>query len=292
MKDHAKSALITLYSNNHSKVTHQDHVYLPRTQKALLDKATRINTVEGRPFSYLDYPELKPDNFRQKIKQLKRFLNIYQPGRPTFYVIKDVDLPGDSHKITLTHTGGTELEFDNILQSLKDQPAMVHDLRFNIQSDLYDKLIDSGLTPNKTNNSILLDIFDKIHPNYNFKMLVYPKKIQLIVGCSYKPIICNAGSFQDLTFTLGMVISHLQSFVNSDFIIEPVQRWVISQYHFNKDGHYEVSGKSFNHTWEDFQIGCMRLYNKKLPDGTRKPRLERVKTPHTTFEKEFGDLEN
>jgi len=170
-----------------------------------------------------------------------------------------------------------------ILQDCKDQPPMIHDIRFKIESNLHEKLLNMGLTPNKNNHSILLDNIPTPDSRLNFKLLVYPKHIQLIIGCSLYPIIDDMAGIQNLIFNLGQYISNLKLFVRDTFSIQPISKWIVTHSHLNKDGSFELSGESFHCSFEDYTGALYRVYLKTFPDGKR-VRVEKINTEKTSLE--------
>ena len=257
-----------------------------KSQKHFFDRAESICKIEQRLFCCEDFT-LSKSNFRQKILELKPYIEKVVDGRPSFYKIRGIDIPGDLHSITLKPTGVDISQLEKILLNCKNQPPCIHDLRFKIESDLHSKLLQKRITPNKYNNSILItnDLIPSPDSTLDIKLLVYPKHIQLIVGCSTKPIIYNHSSIQDLVFNLGRYMELLQSFVNDLFVIQPVSKWITTGFHLNKDGSFELHDSNFHYYFEDVSNLLTRIYSKYL-DGKIKVRVERT----LTVNKPFGEL--
>jgi len=276
----ANSSSVTLSSKYNANRNAIDNANLARSLKQFLSDATYYCKIQQRPFCFRDF-NLSPGNFRQKISLLKGFIIPIIKGRPTFYKVKGIEFPLGSKSVTLNPMRLSRIE--GILRDCKDQPPMIHDIRFKIESNLHEKLLDKGLTPNKNNNSILLNNIITPDSSLNFKLLVYPKHIQLIVGCSLNPIINDIAGIQNLVFNLGQYITMLKLFVNDTFSIQPISKWIHTHSHLNKDGSFELSGESFHCSFEDYTGALYRIYSKVFPDG-RRARVEKVNTKKATLE--------
>jgi len=275
----ANTDFLTLNSENNANLTLTSNANLTKSLKHFLGRAIAINKIEQRLFCVDDFP-LSDVNYRQKILELKPYIEKIVDGRPSFYKIKGIELPGDQHSITLKPTGVDTSQLEKILLNCKNQPPCIHDLRFKIESDLHTKLLQKGLTPNKHNNSITItdDLIPSPDPTLNIKLVVNPKHIQLIVGCSTKPIIFDVASIQNLVFNLGRYTEILRLFVNDLFSIQPVSKWITTAYHLNKDGSFELQDSNFHYYFEDVTNCLTRIYTKHFPDGKTRVRVEQTKT--------------
>ena len=280
----AKTELLTQLEQTNANLTLESNVNLTESQVYFLQQMLRVNTIEKRPASLRDF-QLSKTNFRQKIHELKYYVDKVIDGRPSFYKVKGVKLPGDLHSITLKPTGVNTTQLEQLLLNCKDQPPMLHDIRFKIDSDLHSKLLLKGITPDKNNSCIVIN--DKLVPSpdsfINFKLLVYPEHIQLIIGCSIKPLFASIAGIIELTFALGRYIELLRLFVNDHFSITPTSQWRCVGYHFNRDGKFELNDSNFHYYFEDFQNCMVRIYTKHFPDGTRL-RVEKTETCNKPLE--------
>jgi len=276
------SQIIALTSKTNAKLTLQANAKLTTSQKHFLEKAKAINEIEKRPFCFKDF-RLSKSNFRQKILELKPHIEKYADGRPCFYKVKGIEIPGDSHSITLKHMGVDTTQLETLLLNCKNQPPCLHDIRFKVESNLHSLLLKKGLSQNKANGSIIVNHIISPDPNLTIKLLVYPSHIQLIIGCSFKPILYNSSSIQELIFVLGRYIELLRLFVNDNFSLQPISKWVCVGYHWNKDGSLEIHDSNFHYCFEDISNMLMRIYSKTFPDGTTKLRIEQIKNPNTSL---------
>jgi len=280
MKNNANSSLVTLTSKNNPSCNAICNANLSKSLNQFLKDATNFCRIQQRPFCFKDF-NLKPGNFRQKIRLLKDSIVTVIKGRPSFYKVKGIEFPLESKSVTLNPMGLCKIQ--SILEDCRDQPPMIHDIRFKIESDVYEKLLKLGLTPNINNHSITLNNIPTPDSSLNFKILAYPKHIQLIVGCSLKPIIYNSRGIPNLIFNLGQYISNLKLFVNDTFSIQPISNWMVTHTHLNKDGSLELSGQSFHYCFEDYTGALYRIYSKSFPDGS-KARVEKIETEKISIE--------
>lgn len=280
MKNNANTSLVTLKSKSNANCNAIDNANLSKSLNQFKEDATNFCKIQQRPFCFKDF-NYTPGNFRQKIRLLKDYIVPVIKGRPSFYKVRGIELPLESKSVTLNPMGLCKIQ--SILEDCRDQPPMIHDIRFKIESNLHEKLIKKGLTPNINNHSITLNNIPTPDSSLNFKILSYPKHIQLVVGCSLKPIIYDSAGIQNLIFNLGQYISNLKLFVNDTFSIQPISKWMVTHTHLNKDGSLELSGQSFHYCFEDYTGALYRIYSKEFPDGTR-ARVEKIETEKISIE--------
>ena len=273
----AKQDLLTLIRQTNAKLTLRPNDTISKMQMLFLDHMLSINQIEHRPVSRDDYT-LTKNNFRQKILEVKPYVELVIPGRPPFYKVRGVELPGDQSKITIKPTGVDTSQLERLLLNCKDSLPMLHDIRFKMDSNLHEKLLHKGITPDKNNSCIVLTnrLIPNPHPFVNFKLLVYPKHIQLIVGCSRKPLFYSIAGISDLVFTIGRYIELLRIFTNEAFSIPKVSRWRCKGYHFNKDGKLQINGQNFEYYFEDFQDCMIRIYTKHFSKNDNRMRVEKT----------------
>jgi hypothetical protein len=256
---------------------------LTNRERLFLEKATRINEKEQRSFSFLDFPGLSQGNFRQIILRLHDQIEVVCKSRPCFYKIKDIELPGDSHRVTQRVMGG---EVFHLLNKLKDQLPKIHDLKLKFTSDLHNLLCNRGCSVDPNNKSIKINVpsFDN---NITVKFLVYPKTVQVDIGCTFKPFVYDIPGVLHLTFVLGRVCGHIDTITNYEAKFPPVGEWIVTHYHFGKDGTEQYSGQMFHYSWDDVSTGLVRFYSKSMSDGQIIPRIEQIVTPKISLEQEI-----
>ena len=283
----------TLYPNPsfHEYVTkcyNEYGIFLSRAQEKFVKKAYQINVVEQTYFFYSDFYPMSGTNFRQMIHRLKIVDKICN-SRPAPYKLKGITIPGNVTK----GYRGVDLkkispDFEKILFNLKHQPPQMHDLRIETITDLHTKLVQRGFKPNSHNNAFTFEI--PIDPRFATKVNIYKNKMQVMVGCSQRPISYDIRGFQDLIFYLGQLYHYLIGYANSRFIIQPISEWIVMYYHFNRDG-VEISSPLFNYTIADLGNHSL-FYMKHFKDGTTRPRYEEHRTPNKTLTEVILDANN
>jgi len=178
-----------------------------------------------------------------------------------------------------------EEEFVKLLSTLKDQPAKIHDIKIRIDnSELHEMLLQKGCHKDRHNHSIKVN-FETIDNNITTKVLIYPKTIQVDIGCTYKPLIYDIKTIWYLHEHLSKISYHLTGL--SGVILPTVDNWIITHYHFNKDGSEAYNGQNFHYTVEDVNTGFIRFYSKLMKNGKSIPRLEKIQTPQTPLKDEM-----
>lgn len=246
-----------------------------------LKRAYQINTEKEEPFCCLHFPNLSRNNFRQFIHKFKNIIEVEIKSNPCFYKLKGLDISHFKNFVTDKDKGAVML---SMLENLKDQDPCIHDLKFLIDTDIHHYLKNYPVNQNNNGIKILIPSFDK---NIQIKAMVYPKKLQLEIGCSYKPFVYDLSGSLNLCSVLGQILFYLRVISHSDAKISPIHSWIITHYHFGKDSSETWSGKSFHLTYEEAFHGLVRFYSKKYPDGKVVPRFENIVTPKISLEQEL-----
>lgn len=251
--------------------------------KQFVYRASAINEIEKRPFSFGDFPHISKGNFRQIIRRLgSNRVETVTRGRPAFYKIRGIELPLDSHRVTDRPMGDIK-NLVTILEQLRDQPAKVHDIKIKFSnSSLHPILKSKGEIINQSNNSIKIEI-PYTDNNIVVKALVYPETTQIDIGCTFKPLIYDHEGVIILTQILSYCLFYLEGKSSFQAHISDVTKWIVTHWHFNKDGSEHLSGQSFHYSWSDTITGFVRYYSKQMPDGTTIARIEQIQTPQMTI---------
>jgi len=277
--------VLSLNPDCHKFVTnycHREGIYPTPKQLNFIKKAYTINVVGGELWSYANFFPMSKANFRKTIQRLKPIIEKVVSGIPSFYMLKGINMP---YSVTKTHMGMTPRnvapDFDKLLQNLKNQPPMMHDLRVHTRiTGLYENILhNSDLKPNKQNQAFT------IHVPINYKLSttvnVYKDTMQVMVGCSQQPLPYSISGFLELSSHLSAVCEYLKIKASHDFMHEPISNWTITYFHFNRDG-ITIQSPIFNYTITDLSSHSV-FYLKRFDDGTVKPRYEEHLTPHKTL---------
>lgn len=267
---------VTLNGENNAK-SYKSHNALPRRAKAVYKRAYNICETEQRPFCYVDFPSISKGNFRQTILLLRDFIEPVGKGRPQFYKIKGVDLPGTGHSITHRDMRGTK-EVVDILENLREQPAKIHDIKIKFESDLHSKLVESGASVNPSNHSISVNC-PYLNNNITTRIQIYPTTVQIDIGCTFRPIVYDTSGIYYLLQHLAEIRFYLLSLSSFKVTIPDVYNWIFTHWHMGRDGTEEINGQSFHYRWEDVANGIITYYSKKMPNGMTIARAEKIQTP-------------
>ncbi len=259
-----------------------------KANRQFLSKAMKINCIEQRAFSRGDFPEYSAGNYRQLIRRNRSKLEMVIDTKPRFWKVRDVNLPGDMRRVTLQPMRVGD-DMMGILQNLKEQPAKIHDIKIKFKSDLHYHLLKKGYRANPNNLGILLKI-DSFHNDITVKVLVYPKTVQIDIGCTFMPLIWDmSGAFYLLTL-VGRIQQYLHTLTDNEAKLPLPSSWIITHYHFGKDGTESLSGQSFHRTIEEVAGGMIRFYSKEMKDKKRIARIEQVKTPNATINQQIDEM--
>jgi len=265
---------------------------------ALIKKAYQINRTD-MPFYHEDFEYLgiSYDNFRRIVSDYKGLILVHIRSSSCSYKLEGITLTGDSKKITIRPMGGegiyrmlldVQIKLEH-LKRMKNQPVTIHDIRYQFNYDkLHTALKNKGYDVSKSNNLIRLDY--PTSQNYvTVKILVYPKTIQVIIGCTYQPIIYDSHSAYDQLALLGEIAGYLKT-ISETTDMPNVTEWIFNAAHFAKDSPIEYSGKNIHERVADAFDGFITFYSKEYPDKKVRPRLECALSPSIKVEQVTDDM--
>lgn len=269
-----------------TEICHGNHLSQPlritKSQRKFLKKAYEINVIKHDLWSNSDFRPMTQFNFRKQLQRLRPFVEKVIDSRPSFYKLKRVHMP---HSVTKNPRGldprDVEPEFEKILAELKQQPPMMHDIRVGTRiSGLYENLLKRNIIPDPHNDSFSISL--PVNSRFNVTANVYHESMQVIIGCTHKPLPYDLNGFHELSALLGQVCYHLEIICDSDFIHQHIPEWKVQYLHLNKDGR-EVNGTRFSYSISDLSNHSV-FYLKKFKDGTFKNRSETHEKPNKTIE--------
>ncbi len=270
----------------------------PKKLFALIKKAYQIN-LSDMPFYHEDFEYLgiSYSNFRRIVSDHKGLILVHMKSSNCSYKLAGMKLTGDSKKFTIRPMGGEgiyKMLVDvkiklNHLTRMKNQPVTIHDIRYQFKNDtLHAALKNKGYAASTSNNLIRLDY--PISKEYvTVKILIYPKTIQVIIGCTYRPIIYDSYSAYGQLAMLGEIMGYLKA-ISEINNMTPVTEWIFNGGHFAKDSPIEYNGKSIHEKVDDMINGFIRFYSKEYPDKNVRPRLEYGLSPKIKVEQMVDDM--
>jgi len=267
--------LLTKYSNDRVKS-------FTKTEKIFLKDCYKINTINKSYFTRYDFPTFTPEKFRNLVSRLKFCIIRAINSRPPHFILDGLKI--DNLTIEDTGLGKVKPDFENELERLSHQPPFIHDLDIQVKTlQLYEKLASNGVTPNKQNKGITIKNLPIISTKVTATAIIWSNGLlQLKLGCTYHPILYSLKGWLNVDSYCSQVMQILQGLANDVIFIPPTTDWIVTEYHFNKDGviltnpihHYSIARLA-----EHAQI-----YTKKLENGKTVLRYEKKETPNKTIE--------
>lgn len=221
----------------------------------------------------------------------------------TFYSLKGVTF-GNKCRMTRNHilvtSSLTQQPSTNpIYRIIKDLPLdknSVHDIRLKFHlPDMYHVILSNNSDIQIYNydiNPISKDISLPVWNigNLGIKVIIHTTDtVNVIVGCSYYPIVVDVSGLIRLTNALAIVRERLlrlffKHSINSDTSRVPdYAEWVVTMWHFGADGSVEYKGERFCVTWQIAENALVRVYTKRFKDNKTRIRLERQEYPRATL---------
>lgn len=264
-------------------ICHRYDVKLTPRELKFIEVAHSKHQLTGEYFSRSDFPYLNRNNFSQMIVRINRKLPLIKkeiPGNPPFYSL--IGMYFDQNVIkkhTMVNTSFINQKLEQLYALAIKQPPFMHDIKLSSKtSQLYDKLLQTGLTPHPNNKQFIIPIL--ANSRFNSKAQISPSgRMDLHIGCSQLPLSCSIEGFSELIEYIGEVKHTLSILAKSTFISEPAHRWIFEYYHFNRDSE-PIIDSSYK-----FSLGQHNqyFYIKQFDNGEIKGRYEEKRRPKTTI---------
>ncbi|NQW12585.1 MAG: hypothetical protein HQ481_22195 [Alphaproteobacteria bacterium] len=259
---------------------------IPKKRLIFLKKCISIQLMRERTFSSSDFPEITPNNFRQYISRLKNFIEVDIKSSCYYYRVKNVPLSRHEEIVTDDPMGDRLLL---MLQHIKEQPVAIHNIKIKFESNLYSVLSQNpNIKINSINKGIILNF--ELISNYRTKFVIYPNIIQIDIACTYTPVLYNIQGAFLLNSLLTLIRQRLTELGNDQVDISNFNDWILTHYHFGRDGKEEWNGKSFHITVKDALNQLVRYYSKEMKDKKRYGRMEIVKSPKIKISEELEKM--
>jgi len=262
-----------------------------RSMKWFIHKGRIFNRM-GFYFSRTDYPEISPESFRGYVHDaIKKGLieRVKNSQIPSYRVVGELSDNKERGAVTLKRMG-VGLEFEKILRDACLSYPKIHDIRLKVPTTELYKYLSQSRPAGKKNGRINLGKF-QLKP-YTFATIsAYPNTVEIIIECSRLPIIYDTSGAQELIAMLGELRGRLMfgTHYQADGEVPSVLDWIVTNYHFNKDGR-QYSGKRFEIKVKEMCAGMFRFYSKRFPDGVTRPRLEQIRSPNTKVLDEIAKM--
>jgi hypothetical protein len=297
---------------------------------AMLQHMHEINTVEGRPFSYLDFLNFEKSGkkfvvahgtFRNKISKWIRqgIVRLVYNSKLAFYSLTGItfayDKPmtrnhmGISSVIPVTgvipYTAVSEANgFFDYLKTLDTNAKSIHDIhtKFTVL-DIY-KILSSSLMYSKLINPMSKDIpleVENIDGMHIHTTIHRTDTVTVIIGCSREPITIDERGITRLSCALTRIEEKLSrkldecgAVLDGGYERIPIQdnrKWQVTLWHFGKDKFAnEYPAKGYALTWGHGRE-VLRTYIKTINDK-KMERKERQEYPKKSLEDALNDKRN
>lgn len=265
---------------------------------AMQEHMAYIVLSEGRPFSYKDFLSFQVDNkehkmahgtFRNKMVVLRRNQEIelcYNTGI-AFYTLKGKKF---GKPMTSNHAVVHNSPFYKLLQELPLDKQSIHDihLRFNVPDIWKIFSFNPNLHTNKRSKDILISSWAK--NNAIVRIVIHKTDtVSVIIGCSLQPFPLDIDGIILFFNLLVRVEEKLQNLLDTSMVnydirtisIPEYRSWIVTMWHFGRDGTVEYTGEKFCITVENAQNILTRLYDKDF-NGKKRIRMERQECPRKT----------
>lgn len=178
--------------------------------------------------------------------------------------------------------GADDNQILSVIKNALQQPPSMHDITIKLESDLHKYLISSGYEPEDKNKLIKL-VFQANDAEITAKASVYPKIIQLHIGCSKKPFPITDEGKQHLLSLLSEIMAQMCQLSGHKATFQKIPLWMITHYHYGQDSSISYNGERFEMTVAKATGEFSRIYDKEI-NGHQIIRIEEIKTPKCTVE--------
>jgi len=257
-----------------------------------LDEAMAVHMAyivlsEGRPFSYVDFLQFKVDGkeygmnhgtYRNKILALKRSGEVeldYNSGI-AFHTLKGHRF---GKPMTPNHTVVHNNPFLKFLESLPFDKQSIHDIHLKFKAPQTWKRFSVNPSFHRKARSQDIIIPSWGRENAILKVTIHRTDVvSVVVGCSLRPIPLDVGGILRFFSLLVRIEERLASSLDSSchvssgettILIPDYGQWIVTMWHFGRDGLTEYTGEKFSITVEKAQHILTRIYSKEFGRHTR-----------------------
>ena len=243
---------------------------------AMLQRIIHIVYDEHNSFSHKDFLDLmKPKTFRNKISKLKKdgIVELDNKSTSAFYTLKD-------HKFgkagTRNHTRVTISHNDPVYQMIKNLPMdkqSIHDIRLRFSVPSIWKMLSDNPKFHRNNRSKDIIISSWRKDNAIVGATIHKTDtVSVTIGCSLEPIPLDFNGIIRFFTILARSRERLEIVLDSSTVdwdkmtqsIPDYGKWIITMWHFGRDGLLEYAGEKFWTTIANAQHILTRVYSKEL----------------------------
>jgi hypothetical protein len=261
--------------------------------KKFLKRCYNIIVLSGLPVCYEDFKDMLGSKYKGNFRAIKHKLNrlfvVVQKGKPTYYSLNglylDKELTDKYTAIPISQRLFASL--DVLFSMTSHEIPQMHAIIIQCKtSQLYPRLLELGYSHDANKSVTINDLpIDKI---VRVSVTVYSTGTMILrLGCTYSPVAYSNNGFISLISLLGKIEYCLKSAVaQKDFQIEPVTKWKLKHIDLNKDSiHYDFPTDEYTMS---LVFGHVQIYNKKLPNGKQRIRVETQIDMNNTMSEELS----
>jgi len=184
---------------------------------------------------------------------------------------------------------GVAPTIQNAVNEANTQNNAMHDFRIIYPSkEIFQNAIKMGIKPNSNNKGIFknaIHVTEEITTN----IAIYPKKVDITLGCTQNPIPYNAKGAKQLLDHIVLINNLLSKTYQTDNNIDPLEL-IVFYYHLNQDGTTKLSKEKLCRTTTDNSGEKTRDYAKTFDDCTRRMRIEQTITDRIPLGELLSDM--
>lgn len=178
-------------------------------------------------------------------------------------------------KLIISNQKGMGVDLIKFILDAEKATTALHDLKIKLFSNLHKYLEEKGCPTDSRNKMIRLEMQNKHYATVKF--CIYPKTITIDIGCSNIPMTCLPAGAVRLSALLADALHFLCEQSSHKAEIDPIEKWILTHCHKNKDGKMTYDSEKFHILLEDTLGKITRAYSKKFPDGSIFVRLEEIR---------------
>ena len=296
---------------------------MSKLEDAMLKHIQNIVNNEYRPFSFRDLLHFEVDGqtynpshgtIRNKLSKFSQEgkIELCYIDTIAFYSLpgkkfgKDKLMTGNTTDIIHYNTNKHELykairkhPLYNIIKDIVFGTKRLHDIHLSFQSKGLWKYLSAIDYYRKRTNSKKAIAFGyyPIERYFSIQVMVqHTDTVNVIVGCSKNPIVCDYDGIMRLSDALTRIEERLSAVVNdpnnktfnaeynpSEIKIPNKDDWIITLWHLHRDSIEEYSGEKFHCSWKVAKNLFLRIYSKELKLNRNIIRLEIQENPDILF---------
>lgn len=185
---------------------------------------------------------------------------------------------------------GVAPTIQNAVNEANMQNKAMHDFRIRYPSKkIFQNAVKMGIEPHPKNKGIFenaIHVTEEITTN----VAIYPKKVDITLGCTQNPIPYNATGAKQLLDHIVLINNLLSETYHTNDNPDPLE-WIVFYYHLNQDGTTKLSKEKLYRTITNSSGEKTTDYTKDFDNGTKRMRSELTITNKIPLGELLEDME-